>query len=124
MTTSPDKNIFIVEDDKDIRELIIMLLSEQRWQVSGFPDIESFKKGLEQSMPDLILLDVMLPDGNGIELCKELNGSRETQRIPVILMSANIHYKTQLHESYAKDFLPKPFDIEELIRRVGYSLAN
>ena len=86
------KQVVLVEDDLDIRELIELILAEENYEVVSFERIRDFKNSMQQQQPDLILLDIMLPDGNGIDLCHELKSDERTQRIPVVLMSA--HYNT------------------------------
>ena len=115
------KEIFIVEDDQDIRELIGFLLESHDFKVTSFPTAEDFQIAILTSFPDLILLDIMLPDGNGIQICKELRENDNTIGIPVVLMSAHADAKL-LQDHCANDFLPKPFDIDDLISRVNRHL--
>lgn len=117
-----DKYIFVVEDNLDIRELIEHLLITEDMKVRGFATVNEFQKNLEADLPDLILLDIMLPDGNGIDVCKELASNYATNNIPVILMSANINNKALAQETSAKDFIPKPFDIDDFISRIKLQL--
>lgn len=112
------KKIFIVEDDDGIRELLEYLFISQEFAVKAFPTAESFKKTIATQHPDLILMDVMLPDGNGMEMCRGLHGSRETNDIPVVLMSAHAD-KNLTKNSCAKDFIAKPFDVDDLLSRVN-----
>jgi len=107
------KEIFIVEDDQDIRELIELLLSEA-YNVRSFPNAERFKQSIASGRPDLILMDIMLPDGNGQEMCKGLAQNMETNDIPVILMSAH----TDIVDDTACDFIAKPFDVDDLLLRI------
>jgi DNA-binding response OmpR family regulator len=117
-----DKYIFVVEDNLDIRELIEHLLISEDLKVRGFATINEFQKNLESDLPDLILLDIMLPDGNGIDVCRALASNYATNKIPVILMSANISNKALAKETSAKDFIPKPFDIDDFISRIKLQL--
>lgn len=111
------KQIFIVEDDNGIRELLEYLLSSADYSVSSFPTAEAFRKSIALQQPDLILMDIMLPDGNGIDLCRGLNRKEETNKVPVVLMSAHANLEN-LVESCASDFIAKPFDIEELLLKI------
>lgn len=119
-----NKYIYVVEDNLDIRELIVHLLITEDMNVRGFATVNEFQKNLESDLPDLILLDIMLPDGNGIDVCKELASNNITNNIPVILMSANISNKALAKKTSAKDFIPKPFDIDDFISRVKSQLQT
>lgn len=117
------KEIFILEDNQDLRELYEYILEGEHYNITTFPSITAF---MEQSthVPDLYLLDVMLPDGNGIELCKELKNKISTANVPVILISAH----SQLHEVKSAcptaDFISKPFDIDNLINKISSNLKT
>lgn len=114
------KEIFIVEDDDGIRELIEFLLVSQQYSVKTFPTARAFHKTVPEMIPDLFLLDIMLPDGNGVDLCKELKKSEVTKKVPVVLMSA--HADISRTEG-ADDFIAKPFDVDELLQRIEKQLA-
>ena len=111
------KKIFLVEDDHGLRDLISFLLTDKNYDVEAFSNATTFEKGIENGAPDLILMDIMLPDGNGVELCKNLKESKDKKVIPVLLMSA--HADPNIADnSGACDFIKKPFDIEELYERI------
>lgn len=114
------KEIFIVEDDDGIRDLIEFLLVSQQYIVKTFPTARSFKNTVSGETPDLFLLDIMLPDGNGLDLCKELKKNTATSNIPVVLMSA--HADINRMEG-ADDFIAKPFDVDELLNRIEKQLT-
>lgn len=118
------KHIYIVEDNDDIRELIGYILEEYDFQISGYATAGAFSQQISQELPDLILLDIMLPDGNGIDICKKLKASKETSHIPVILMSANAHKSQVISEARAEDFISKPFDIDIFRHRVNEQLVK
>ncbi len=109
------KEIFVVEDDDGIRELVEFLLVTHQYSVKAFPNARAFHKAVPQEVPDLFLLDIMLPDGNGLDLCKELKESEKTGDIPVVLMSAHADIKGT---GGADDFIAKPFDVDELLNRI------
>lgn len=113
------KEIFIVEDDDGIRDLIEFLLVSQQYAVKTFPTARSFRSSISGETPDLFLLDIMLPDGNGLDLCKELKKSENTREVPVVLMSA--HADISRMEG-ADDFIAKPFDVDELLQRIEKQL--
>jgi|SRR5690606_5997282 len=115
------KEIFIVEDDHDIRELIEFLLLGLEYEVKSFPTAEDFKEGISDHIPDLILLDIMLPDGNGLEICKDLRGELETKDVPILIMSAHAD-ESVIRGHCANDFISKPFDIDDLVQRINVHL--
>lgn len=114
------KEIFIVEDDDGIRELIEFLLVSQQYLVRTFPTARAFHQVVPDEVPDLFLLDIMLPDGNGLDLCKGLKAEESTRKIPVVLMSA--HADISRMEG-ADDFIAKPFDVDELLKRIEQQLT-
>ena len=114
------KKIFIVEDDDGIRELLETLLEIHEYDVETFGTVRSFEAGIPGKEPDLFLLDIMLPDGNGLNLCRDLKSRGKTSDVPVVLMSA--HADVNRLEG-ADDFIPKPFDVEELLQRIQRQLG-
>ncbi|MDT0642797.1 response regulator [Zunongwangia sp. F363] len=107
------KKVYLVEDDYGLRDLMSVLLIHKNFEVQAFPNATSFTKTINKEIPDLILMDIMLPDGNGVDLCKNLRDARETKEIPILLMSA--HANPSIADGSGADaFLPKPFDVEEL----------
>ena len=113
------KEIFIVEDNDHIRELLEFILIDQDYVVKSFPNARSFQNQITSKHPDLILMDIMLPDGNGLEMCNKLGFSEDTSNIPVILMSAHANINK---DNCAVDFIPKPFAVEDHINRIGVQL--
>ena len=118
-----EKTIYVVEDNLDISELITIILNDAGFQV-GAATVESFYKQLKTKIPDLILLDIMLPDGNGVEVCKELKQEEAFKNVPLILMSAHARMNSIVRECSADDFIAKPFDIFELTDKVKVQLAS
>jgi len=113
------KRICVLEDDDDIREIINVLLKEEKYQVSGFASVSDFIRGGKGGGPDLFLLDVMLPDGNGVDVCSMLKSDNLTQNIPVLMMSANSSELEVANSCKAHGFVAKPFDIYDLISKVA-----
>ena len=111
--------IFCVEDDKSIRDLIIYALSNEGFEVKGFEDFKSMKKGLEGETPDLFLLDIMLPGEDGLFILDWLrhNSYKDT---PAIMLTAKDHEidKVKGLDLGADDYITKPFSILELCARV------
>lgn len=106
------KNVCIVEDDHDIRELIGIILTDDRYQVSLCDSAGAFNSLMETTTPDVIVIDMMLTDGNGMEICKSLKTTAATAGIPVLLMSAHSGIEDAMYENCAVDFISKPFDID------------
>lgn len=113
-------NIFCVEDDHGIRELITCALQSGGYAAEGFSDAKTFFARLKAQKPALVLLDIMLPDTDGIAILKQLRGDAATKSIPVIMLSAKsseIDKVTGL-ENGADDYITKPFGIMELLSRI------
>jgi two-component system phosphate regulon response regulator PhoB len=116
------KYIQIVEDDEDIRFCVRYVLEDANFDVETFEDATSFNNRERRDNVDLIILDVMLPDGNGIDLCKHLKGDYHTNGIPVLIMSAHARQQNILEDACANDFISKPFDIDYFLNRVKTNL--
>lgn len=114
------KLIYYVEDDTSIRELVLYALRTAEFQVMGFENAASFYKRMKEQQPDLILLDIMLPDEDGVSILKKLKSRQDTENIPVIMMTAkSSEYDKVLGlDSGADDYITKPFGVMELISRV------
>jgi DNA-binding response OmpR family regulator len=113
------KKILVVDDDQDIREIIIFILEAEGYQVSGLDNGNAVIDAIERSRPDMLLLDVQLGDRDGRDICRELKEQVLTQNIPIMIISAT-HGWESLNEKRcgADDFLAKPFDVSELIEHV------
>lgn len=112
--------IFLLEDDDSIRKLVEYALNSQNLLCTGFALPSEFWEGLKEKRPSLILLDIMLPEEDGIAILKKLKAEEESRHIPVIMLTAKTsEYDTVLGlESGADDYIPKPFGIMELVARV------
>ena len=112
--------IYIVEDDASIRELEQYALQTNGYQVQGFEDGRSFWAAVRQSVPDLVILDVMLPDEDGYQILARLREDAATRSVPVLMVTAKsseIDVVKGLDKG-ADDYLCKPFGIMEFISRV------
>jgi DNA-binding response OmpR family regulator len=116
------KNIYVLEDDEGIREVIVLLLSEEDYEVHEFANISEFMKADERSLADLFLLDIKLPDGNGIDVCSRLKSNQATKNVPVLMMSAHASKKEVECSCKAQGFVAKPFDIYNLLNKVSLIL--
>jgi two-component system alkaline phosphatase synthesis response regulator PhoP len=114
------QKIFCVEDDLNIRELVIYALKSRGYQAKGFKDSKDFFAQLEMEKPDLVLLDIMLPGEDGITVLKKLRSSPSTRYIPIMMLTAkSTEYDKVLGlDSGADDYLTKPFGVLELLSRV------
>lgn len=112
--------IFYVEDDNSIREIVLYTLQSMGFKAQGYQDGQSFFKALETTTPSLIMLDVMLPDLDGIEILKHLKRQPKTSEIPVIMATARGAEieKIQALDLGADDYLAKPFSMMEMVARV------
>ena len=112
--------IYIVEDDSSIRELVAYTLGSQGMEAEGFECPSAFFKALETRVPDLVLLDIMLPETDGLSVLKKLKGTPAYSRLPVIMLTAKgSQYDTVLGlDSGADDYIPKPFGMMELLARI------
>lgn len=112
--------IYCVEDDMNIRELVAYALKTSGYDAIGFENAAEFYKGLKDGNPDLILLDIMLPDEDGISILKKLRGKNEYKDIPVIMLTAKSteYDKVKGLDVGADDYVTKPFGVMELISRI------
>ncbi|MDD7370323.1 MAG: response regulator transcription factor [Blautia sp.] len=112
--------IYLVEDDENIRELVTYTLNSQGLEAEGFSRPSQFWKAMEVTTPSLVLLDIMLPEEDGLSILKKLRSSQETGKLPVIMLTAKgSEYDTVMGlDSGADDYIPKPFRMMELISRV------
>lgn len=113
-------HIYIVEDDKNIREIEMFALKNSGYAVEEFENAKSFFSKIAEKVPDLVLLDIMLPDMDGLEIVKKLRSRPDTVRIPIILVTAKTTEldKVKGLDIGADDYLTKPFGVMELISRV------
>lgn len=112
--------IFCVEDDKSIRDLVIYTLTAVGYEAEGFATGEEMFKALEKTSPQLIMLDIMLPDEDGLAILKKLKSDPMTADIPVIMATAKgtEYDKVVGLDLGADDYLAKPFGMMEMISRV------
>ena len=112
--------IYLVEDDNSIRELVLYTLSGVNIEAQGFAVPSAFWAAMEKSLPQLILLDMMLPEEDGLSILRKLRNEPQTERIPVMMLTAksNEYDKVIGLDLGADDYLPKPFGMMELIARV------
>ncbi|OGU59664.1 MAG: hypothetical protein A2X64_04435 [Ignavibacteria bacterium GWF2_33_9] len=118
--TSRTKTIAIVDDEPDIIELVALHLNKAGYRVKSFELMQDLLKYLISDIPDLIVLDLMLPDGDGLEICKLLKKEKRTQDVPVIMLTAKAEEMDKILglEIGADDYVTKPFSPRELLARI------
>lgn len=112
--------IYLVEDDESIRELVVYTLNSQGLEAEGFEVPSAFWKAVEKKTPDMVLLDIMLPEEDGLEILKKLRKRSDTRQLPIAMLTAKgSEYDTVKGlDSGADDYIPKPFRMMELVSRV------
>ena len=114
------ERIYLLEDDDSIRKLVIYALGSQGYEAKGFERPSDFWKAMEGQQPALVLLDIMLPEEDGLSVLQKLRASAATRKLPVIMLTAkNTEYDRVVGlDSGADDFISKPFGMMELVARV------
>ncbi len=112
--------IYLVEDDDSIRELVLYTLHTTGFEAEGFRNAADFWQALEKELPQLVLLDIMLPDEDGLHILKRLRAGAETADLPVMMLTAKSSEYDRVVglDSGADDYMPKPFGMMELVSRV------
>ena len=118
--------IFCVEDDANIRELLEYTLKASGFAVRGFENAADFLEALSGERPSLVLLDIMLPDIDGMRLLCDLRAKSETKNLPVILLTAKGGRLDKIKglDGGADDYITKPFDVLELVSRINAVLRR
>lgn len=114
------KPIVILDDEPDIVALVTLQLSRSGFQVKGFTDIGPFETYIGKHLPALIILDLMLPDTDGLEVCKQLRQNPRFANVPVIMLTAKAEESDKVIglELGADDYVTKPFSTKELVARI------
>ena len=119
------RRILAVDDDSDILEVLQYILEDSGYEVITLADGHYLFDKIRESQPDLILLDIMLGNLDGRELCKDVKSRIDTHDIPVILISASHEVSRTLNQTGAPDdFIAKPFDIDVLLGSINRQLHN
>lgn len=113
------KRILVVDDDQGILDAFTAILESADYQVATLSDPDKLLKTIRIFKPGLIILDVLLSGGDGREICRNLKSKKETKSIPVIIISAHPSASQSVRASGADDFLEKPFEMEELLKKVS-----
>ncbi len=112
--------IYLVEDDENIKELLMYALNSNGFEVQGFEDGTEFWSALENEIPELLLLDIMLPNESGTAILKKLRKEESTKELPVIMLTAKAAEmdKVKCFSYGADDYITKPFSVLELVARI------
>lgn len=112
--------IYLLEDDDSIRKLVLYGLDSQGFQSKGFALPSEFWRAMDTELPELVLLDIMLPEEDGMEILKKLRDNRKTKNLPIIMLTAKgTEYDKVLGlDSGADDYVAKPFSMMELMSRI------
>ena len=115
--------IWILEDDPDIGFVLEIFLDQEGFKTELLNTAGKFREATERGLPDLFLMDVMLPDGDGVDLCNVLKAQERSRNIPVLMMSAHADL-ARINDCRPNGFLAKPFDLEKLLVLVRAQLGQ
>jgi two-component system phosphate regulon response regulator PhoB len=120
------KHVLLVEDEPDLNETISFNLGSEGYEVTSTFNGKDALNAIENKKPDLILLDLMLPDMSGLEICRELRSSKKTKKIPIMMVTAKGEEVDRIvgFELGADDYIVKPFSIREFMLRVSAMLKR
>jgi len=115
-----NKYIVVIDDEPDILELVALNLKKANFRVKTFAEVDLFYRSLKTEIPDLIILDLMMPDVDGFDVCKYLRNKEESASVPIIMLTAKTEETDKVLglELGADDYVTKPFSPRELIARV------
>lgn len=118
--------VYIVDDEPDILELVNLNLSRAGFLTETFERAEPMLKALAQKAPDLLILDLMLPDADGLELCKQIRSQDKYRKLPIVMLTARVELSDRITglDYGADDYITKPFEPKELIARINAVLRR
>jgi DNA-binding response OmpR family regulator len=114
--------VLIVDDNSDILWVVEIVLKRYGFEVMALPRGEDVLPKIKTFSPQLILLDVFLSGIDGIEVCNKLKGNPNTKDIPVIMFSAHTNFSDIQKFCHADDFIAKPFDVNELVKKINHQI--
>ena len=118
--------IYVLEDDSSIRKLVVYTLNSQGMEAEGFERPSQFWMAMEKRRPELVLLDIMLPEEDGLHILGRLRSMADTRRLPVLMLTAKgtEYDKVQGLDQGADDYIAKPFGMMELLARIRAALRH
>ncbi|MFA5096471.1 MAG: response regulator [Candidatus Omnitrophota bacterium] len=122
----PKKKIFIADDQEEVLSMLKDFLSSKGYEVMGSKESRELVKSIKKFQPDLILLDLLMPDLDGFEICRILNSDPEAQAIPIIIMSG-LSDLVDIQRAYklgVVGYLTKPFDMNLVVAEIEKAIAN
>lgn len=118
----PNKKILIIDDERDLFELVRIRFESQGYEVLHLESAQGALQFIRDKKPDLILLDIVMPEKNGYDLCYEIKHDENIASIPVVLFTANPEWKIEMDELCklvkANDYISKPFESQELLDKI------
>ncbi len=118
------RTIMVADDNPDIVDILRNMLEENGFNVTCAYSGKDLFAGLEELKPDLILLDIMMPQMDGLEVLRRLKGAPKTSSIPIIMITVKDEDKLAAHKLGADDYIPKPFDIDKLVTAINRLLSG
>jgi len=118
------KKILVLDDNLDILNIVEEVLAYEHFTVQGISNCSDFVEHVSDFMPDLVLLDYRLTDGNGLDLCHQLKSNPLLNQIPVIIFSAYPLKDADLGDCDYEAIIPKPFDITDLVDKINAILTS
>jgi len=121
MSNTNGKRILVVDDEPDVTELVSYKLKKEGYEVEAINDPLQILGKANQFNPHLFILDVMMPDLDGIKICRMIRADKKLSHVPIIFLTAKSEIEDRIKglESGADDYIPKPFDTKELALRIG-----
>lgn len=120
METTDKKCVYVLEDNANIADIIEFLLVEELYEVKVCKNVNAFWQEMSAHKPDMVVLDVMLPDGNGLDICNQLKRNVRTHHIPVMVMSGNNYLSKVKSKCNAESYINKPFDLNDFMQRIDH----
>lgn len=114
--------VLVVEDDEDLLQMVTLMLEFHQFEVKSLSTGNDFLNTVIEEKPDMVVMDIFLAGADGRELCKELKSSSALLKTPVLLYSAGNISMDSIKDSGANDFLHKPFDMLELLKRIQLNI--
>lgn len=121
MLTATKKSVLVIDDDSDFQDLLTEILEHEGYEVDRTGSMAGAYTHLEGRTPDLVILDICLPDGDGLEFCRQFTTNESTSEVPVLLLSGRTGLESRVKGflNGAMKYITKPFDMDYLVETVG-----